>query len=63
MPADAEAKLWQVDAVQQMFTGAQQCGRNGEVQLIDQARLQILPNGGDATADADVLGTCCSPGQ
>src|SRR4051812_18970551 len=43
-----------IDAGEQILPLAEQGRRHGEMQLVDGARLQILADGGDAAADADV---------
>jgi len=43
-----------IEAHEQILAFAEQCRRHGEMQLVDEARLQILADGGDAAADADV---------
>ena len=40
--------------MQQVLAGAQQDRPHDEMQLVDQAGAQVLANGGDAPAEADV---------
>src|SRR2546423_1925689 len=44
----------QVEVAEQRLSAPEQHGAHGEMQLVDQARLQVLPDGGDSAADADV---------
>jgi hypothetical protein len=44
----------QVQTVPKMFTGSHQHGAKSEMHLIDQARLQKLPDGADTAANANV---------
>ena len=44
----------QVDAGEQMLAGAEQDRPEREVQLVDQAGAQVLPDRRDAAAEADV---------
>src|SRR5258708_29136969 len=48
-----------VDALQEMLPRTEQDGWDGEMQLVDQGRAPILPNGGHATAEANVAAACC----
>src|SRR4051794_40815967 len=43
-----------IETGEQILAFAEQHRRYGEMQLVDEARLQILADGGDAAADADV---------
>src|SRR5260370_34755643 len=43
-----------IDVVQEILPGTEQDGSDGEMQLVDQAGAQILPNRGYAAAEADV---------
>src|SRR5215470_17465522 len=43
-----------VDSVQEMLSRAKQDRRDREVELIDQAGLQVLPDRRDAAAETDV---------
>ena len=43
-----------VDAVQEMLAGAEQDGRDRQVQLVDETGAQILPDRGYASAQPDV---------
>lgn len=52
---DAIAQRRQIDTRHQMFPRTQQHGRYGEVQFVDQPRLQIGAHGGDPAADANIL--------
>ena len=45
------AELGQIKAREQIFTLAEQDRRDGQVQLIDQPGLQVLPHRRDAAAD------------
>jgi len=38
-----------------MFAVAEENGRDGEVHFVDVTGLEVLANGGDAAADADVF--------
>src|SRR5262245_23683386 len=48
------AQRAQIDAVQEMLPGSKQDGAHDQMQLVDQAGTQILPNGGNAATHADV---------
>jgi len=43
-----------VDPVQQMLSGAEQDGRDGELHLVDQAGAQVLSNRGNAATQSNV---------
>src|SRR5215475_4043630 len=43
-----------VDAAQNVLAGAEQHRADGQMQLVDQPRAQILANRGDAAAETDV---------
>src|ERR1700739_2656808 len=43
-----------------MLSGTKQDGSNGEMQLVNQAGAQKLPNGGYAATQADVAAVRCS---
>src|SRR6185312_8194183 len=45
----------EVEAVEEMFAGAEQRGRDGHVQLVDEPGLQVLAYRRDAAADLHVL--------
>src|SRR5262245_29120356 len=49
------AKLGEIDAAEEMLTRAQQNRGDRKVHLVDQTGPQIVPEGGDAAADADIL--------
>src|SRR3954453_19101295 len=49
------AERAQVEAVEQLLAAAEEDGRDDEVQVVDQARLQELPDRRDASAKTDVL--------
>src|SRR3954447_20478968 len=49
------AERSQVDAVEQLLAAAEEDGRDDEVQVVDQARLQELPDRRNTSAKADVL--------
>ena len=51
----AIAKFQRVDIVEQMFAGAHEDGRKGEMHFIDEPGVKILADGGHAAAEADVL--------
>src|SRR5512135_214642 len=51
-----------IDAGPEMLPATEQDGSDGEVQLVNQGRAQILPNGGYAAAEADVTAARCSGG-
>ncbi len=53
------AQSTQIDAVQEMLPGAEQDGSDGEMQLVDQAGPQILPNRGHAATEADIAAAGC----
>jgi hypothetical protein len=61
---DSIAQPEQVDPREQTLASSEQDGRDGEVQLVHEARLQVLPDRGDAAAEPHVLilgyvaGTC-----
>src|SRR2546421_7747180 len=42
-----------------MLAGTEQYRPEGEVQLVNQAGAQILPNSGDAATEADIAAACC----
>ena len=48
------AQSTHIDVVQEMLSGTKQDGSDGEMQLVNQAGAQKLPNGGYATTQADV---------
>src|SRR5687767_9649507 len=48
------AERRQIKSAEQVLSFAEQDRREGNVQRVDQARFEILPNGGDTAADADV---------
>src|SRR5687768_18145966 len=50
------AERRQVEPREQVLSGAEQDGLDGQVHLIDEPRLQILTNAGDAAAEPNVLG-------
>jgi hypothetical protein len=50
----------QVDVVQEVLPGAEQYRPEGEMQVVDQAGAQVLPNRGDPAAEADVAIAGCS---
>src|SRR5436309_3867819 len=54
------AQATHIDAVQEMLPGTEQDRPDGEMQLVDQAGAQILPDGGYAAAEADVAAVRCS---
>ena len=43
-----------VQAAEQVFSAAQQHGADGDVHLVDEPGLQVLPDGGHATTQAHV---------
>jgi hypothetical protein len=53
------AQSTQIDAVQEMLPGAEQDRSDGEMQLVDQAGPQILPNRGHAATEADIAAAGC----
>src|SRR6185369_14954528 len=46
------------EAAPQRLAGAQENRPDGKVQIIDQARLEILPDRGDTAPDAHVRAAC-----
>src|SRR5437016_4789102 len=50
-----EAKPGEIDAAEEMLTRAQQNRRDRKMHFVDQPGAQIVPDGGDAAAKADVL--------
>src|SRR3989454_11032844 len=54
------AQAAHIDAVQEMLPGTEQDGPDGEMQLVDQAGAQILPDSGYAATEADVAAVRCS---
>src|SRR5262249_51922418 len=48
------AQRAQINSVQEMHPGSKQDGAHDQMQLVDQAGTQILPNGGNAATHADV---------
>ncbi len=52
------SKSAQIDAGHQILAGTQQHRPQGQMQFVDQARLQVLPHGGNATAQAHVAPAC-----
>src|SRR5215210_6052407 len=48
----------QVDAGQQVLASAKQDWRDCEVQFVDEASLQILPDGSDSPSDPNVFLAC-----
>jgi hypothetical protein len=56
------AERRQIETCQQMFSRAEKHRDHGQVHLVDEPRLQILSNGGHASAEADVLSTGSSEG-
>src|SRR5476649_622764 len=53
------AQCAHIDAVQEMLAGTEQDGSHGEMQLVDQAGAQILPNRRQAATEADITAACC----
>src|SRR3984885_12375890 len=53
------AQSTHIDVVQEMLSGTKQDGSDGEMQLVNQAGAQKLPNGGYATTQADVATARC----
>src|SRR6516165_3528683 len=51
----AIAKAWRVDAGKQMLASAEQHGRYGEMQFVDEAGGEVLADGGGAAAEPDIL--------
>src|ERR1700730_11513143 len=49
------AELRQVDSSEKAFSGAEEDGGNGKVQFVDQSGAEILLDGSDSPAEADVL--------
>src|SRR5262249_48163251 len=49
------AELHQVEAGEEMFTSAEEHRRDCEVELIDEAELEILPDRRDPAAEADIF--------
>ena len=49
------AEAHHVDAGQEVFASAKEHGGDREVDLIDQPGGEVLANGGNATAESDVL--------
>src|SRR6185312_3692011 len=47
-----------VDIAQQVLASPEQHRRNDEVQLVDQPRLQILADRGDAAPESNVQAAC-----
>src|SRR5204863_7246567 len=47
------------DAIPQLLARTEQHRPDGEMQFVDQAGAQILPNSGDAAAEADVAAARC----
>jgi hypothetical protein len=52
---DAVAQPDQVDPRQQALAGSEQGGRDGEVDLVHEPRLQVLPDGCDTTAEPHIV--------
>jgi hypothetical protein len=59
---DSIAQPEQVDPGEQALAGSEQDRRNGEVHLVHQARLQVLPDRSDAAAEPHVLILGCVAG-
>src|SRR5262244_401752 len=55
MLAAHEAKLGEIDAVEEMLARAEQHRCDRKMHLIDQPGPQIFLDGGDAAAEADIL--------
>lgn len=55
MPLAFVAERVGVDAVEQVLAAAEQHGRDGQVQIVDEAGLDVLADGGGAAAEADVF--------
>src|SRR5262249_35495337 len=55
MLAAREAKLGEIDAVEEMLARAKQHRRDRKMHLVDQPGPQIFLDGGDAAAEADIL--------
>src|SRR5579872_3465816 len=45
----------QIETREEILAPAEKDGRHDEMHLVDQSGAQILPDGRDATADADIL--------
>src|SRR6266446_4969318 len=54
------AQATHIDVVQQMLPGTEQDRPDGEMQLVDQAGAQILPDSGYAATEAHVAAAGCS---
>ncbi len=52
---DSIAQPEQVDPREQALAGSEQDGRDGKVHLVHEARLQVLPDRGDAAAKPHVV--------
>src|SRR5262249_29983836 len=55
MLAARVTKPGEIDAVEEMLARAQQHRRDRKMHLVDQTGTQIVPDGGDAAAKADIL--------
>ncbi len=53
-PNDLESETRRIQAIEQGDPGAEQRGRQGDVELVANARLQVLPDGVGPSGDADV---------
>src|SRR6185369_15663371 len=53
------AERAKVDAGEERLAAAEQDGRDRDMHLVDQPRLQILADGGDAAAEADIAAARC----
>ena len=44
----------QIDVTQQILSGSEQYRTNREMQFVDETRLEVLPEGGDAATETDI---------
>jgi hypothetical protein len=58
VPRALVAQAHGIDAREQVLATAQERGGDGEVDLVDQSCDEILPNGGHAAAQSNVLPSC-----
>ena len=56
------AQRTEIDPAQKMLPGPEQDGRDGQVQLVNEAGAEVLPDRGHAATQSDVAAACGVPG-
>src|SRR5688572_9714656 len=60
-PYTAVTKAWEIETGEERLAGAEQARGNRDVHLVHKAGFEVLPNGGGAAEQADVLVPRCGP--